>query len=123
MELLTEELAAKLPPLYSTALSPKKRVWIVYKNVANSFRFFVTEGQQLSEDDFEFYGYVTNDAADLYGWQFFTLRDLRAMKSEVYGVGVTRIIESSETPKWIDRYGRTVDHPYQPIIEGSLHAA
>lgn len=84
MELLTPELRAELPKLYSQDGNRNPTVYAKFFFPAGRWTWFVTEGQDEG-DDFCFFGYVIGDFDE---WGYFTLNELQS--TEVHGLTVER---------------------------------
>lgn len=87
MKLLTKEIIKKLPKLYSQDGKDPKDVQIVVKffHPMSRYTFYVTEGEQKEDGDWEFYGLIRGHETEL---GYFTLSDLKSVK--VHGFGIER---------------------------------
>ena len=83
MILLTEELKAKLPALYSQENESDPMVYIKYFDPTGSWTWYATEGEETSDDDFLFFGFVVGDFPEL---GYFTLRELETAKKNCTGI-------------------------------------
>lgn len=72
MQLLTAELRAQLPPLYSQDGSDNPAVYIKYFTPDSGWAWYVTEGSP-EEGDFKFFGYVVGPFPE---WGHFLLSEL-----------------------------------------------
>jgi hypothetical protein len=72
MQLLTAELRAQLPPLYSQDGNQDPTVYAKFFTPDSNWIWFATEGQYV-EDEFQFFGYVVGPFPE---WGYFLLRDL-----------------------------------------------
>lgn len=86
MELLTDELRAEIPKLYSQEheRAEDKRVYAKFFFPAGNWTWFVTEGEDEG-DDYVFFGYVIGFEAE---WGYFTLNELQNIN--VHGLTVER---------------------------------
>lgn len=90
MELLTKEIEAALPKLYSTENIPTKDKVAVVKFFFPAGRgtWYAVEGSR-EEDDFVFFGYVVSPLGpDCDEWGNFSLKELEAV--EVRGLRMER---------------------------------
>src|SRR4051812_35845889 len=80
MQLLTDELRERLPPLYATEklAADEKEVIAKFFFPAGIWTWFVVEGEQ-SGGDFIFFGYVVGDFPE---WGYFSLSELEDIKIE-----------------------------------------
>jgi hypothetical protein len=85
MKLLTKEIAARLPKLYSQDGKSKEDVKVIVKffDPTGSWTWYVTEGEQREDGDWEFFGLVSGFEAEL---GYFTLRDLERAKAGFTGL-------------------------------------
>ena len=83
MILLTEELKEKLPALYAQENESDPMVYIKYFDPTGSWTWYVTEGEETSDDDFLFFGFVVGDFPEL---GYFTLRELETAKKNCTGI-------------------------------------
>lgn len=83
MILLTEELKAKLPALYAQENELDPMVYIKYFDPTGSWTWYATEGEETSDNDFLFFGFVVGDFPEL---GYFTLRELERAKSRCTGI-------------------------------------
>lgn len=74
MQLLTEELRATLPPLYSQDGNSNPTVHAKFFTPDSNWTWFVTEGT-AEEDDFIFFGYVIGFEEE---WGYFALSELES---------------------------------------------
>jgi hypothetical protein len=86
MQLLTEELRAEIPALYSqeNICTKEKIVHAKFFFPAGNWTWFVTEGKP-NGDDFVFFGYVIGDFDE---WGYFTLNELQSIN--IAGLTVER---------------------------------
>jgi hypothetical protein len=75
MELLTADLRASLPALYSQEGNPDPRVHIKYFTPDSDWTWFATEGEPRG-DDFLFFGYVCGCEEE---WGYFVLSELESV--------------------------------------------
>ena len=76
MQLLTAELRAALPPLYSQEKNKDPTVHIKYFCPWSNWTWFATEGEQ-QDDEFLFFGYVIGFEEE---WGYFALSEMEAVR-------------------------------------------
>src|SRR5689334_1241202 len=76
MELLTPELRATLPPLYSQEGAADPIVHAKFFTPDSSWTWYVTEGSE-EDGDFRFFGYVCGLEEE---WGYFVLSELAAVR-------------------------------------------
>lgn len=76
MELLTDELRARLPALYSQETEPDAMIYAKFFTPWTGWTWFVTEGSK-QEDDFIFFGYVIGLESE---WGYFSLNELESIR-------------------------------------------
>ena len=87
MELLTEELRAQLPPLYSQEGDADPVVHAKFFTPDSNWTWWVTEGQTEGEgDDFRFFGFVQGFEAE---WGYFVLSELESARGPL-GLAIER---------------------------------
>lgn len=84
MELLSPELRAELPKLYTQDGNSNPTVFAKFFFPAGSWTWFVTEGEP-DGDDFRFFGYVVGEFDE---WGYFSLNELRSI--DMHGLTVER---------------------------------
>lgn len=84
MDLLTPELRAELPKLYSQDGNSNPTIYVKFFFPAGRWTWFVSEGEQEG-DDFRFFGFVVGDFDE---WGYFSLNELQGIN--VRGVTVER---------------------------------
>ena len=84
MELLTPEIRAVLPKLYSQDGNDNPIVYAKFFFPAGNWTWFVTEGEP-DGDDFRFFGYVIGHEKE---WGYFSLNELRSII--IHGLKVER---------------------------------
>ena len=86
MQLLSVELRAAIPKLYSQerVTTQEKMVYAKFFFPAADWTWFVTEGEP-EKDDYVFFGFVIGD---FYEWGYFTLNELQSIN--VRGLTVER---------------------------------
>ena len=77
MKLLTEELRAKLPPLYSQEGEPEPMVHAKFFMPGTGWTWYVTEGSE-QVDDFLFFGFLVGLESE---FGYFLLSELEAVRS------------------------------------------
>jgi hypothetical protein len=87
MELLTAELRAQIPKLYSQekVKTEEKQVYAKFFFPAGTWTWFVTEGESEENGDYVFFGFVIGFEAE---WGYFTLNELQNIN--VKGLTVER---------------------------------
>lgn len=90
MELLTPELRAVLPKLYSQDANDNPTVYAKFFFPAGNWTWFVTEGEP-DGDDFRFFGYVIGQENE---WGYFTLSELQSIN--VHGLTIERDLYFSQ---------------------------
>src|SRR6266853_938318 len=83
MKLLTDELRARLPPLYSQEAETEPTVYA--KFFLSGWTWYVTEGSP-QEDDFLFFGFVVGLESE---FGYFLLSELESVRTPL-GLGVER---------------------------------
>jgi hypothetical protein len=87
MKLITKPIEKRLlkTPLNTHESTPPDEVPVIVKffDPFGSATWYVTEGEQLGNDDWEFFGYVTGLTAD--EWGYFRLSELQALKDPIFG--------------------------------------
>jgi hypothetical protein len=76
MKLLTEELRAQLPPLYSQEKNKDPTVYVKFFCPWSNWTWFATEGEQ-DEEDFRFFGYVCGHEEE---WGYFVLSAMEEVR-------------------------------------------
>ena len=76
MQLLTEELRAQLPALYSQESNKDPTVHAKFFCPWNNWTWFATEGSQ-DDEDFRFFGYVVGLEEE---WGYFVLSELESVR-------------------------------------------
>lgn len=84
MDLLTPELRAELPKLYSQDGNSNPTVYAKFFFPAGRWTWFVTEGEP-DGDDFRLFGFVIGDFDE---WGYFSLNELQSINAR--GVTVER---------------------------------
>ena len=79
MQLLTLELRAQLPPLYSQEAIPDPIVHAKFFTPDSNWTWYVTEGEP-DDDDFRFFGYVVGLEAE---WGYFVLSELQSARGPI----------------------------------------
>jgi hypothetical protein len=85
MELLTDELRKRLPPLYAQEADPDPVVHAKFFTPDSNWTWYVTEGSPAG-DDYRFFGYVQGLAEE---WGYFLLSELTAARGPL-GLPVDR---------------------------------
>jgi hypothetical protein len=76
MKLLTAELRAELPPLYSQEATKDPTVHAKFFCPWSNWTWFATEGEP-DEDDFRFFGYVCGHEEE---WGYFVLSEMEEVR-------------------------------------------
>jgi hypothetical protein len=84
MKLLTNELRAKLPPLYSQEAEADPVVYAKFFLPGTGWTWYVTEGSPR-EDDFLFFGFVVGLDSE---FGYFLLSELESVRSPLLGLPV-----------------------------------
>ena len=92
MQLLTDELRARLPALYAQENEKDPMVHAKFFTPWSNWTWFVTEGSQEGED-FIFFGYVIGFEKE---WGYFSLRELESARGPM---GLTIERDLHFTPK------------------------
>src|SRR5690348_5126606 len=77
MKLLTDELRARLPPLYSQEAEAEPMVYAKFFLPGTAWTWYVTEGQE-QEGDFLFFGFVAGLDSE---FGYFLLSELESVRS------------------------------------------
>ncbi len=91
-KLMTKEVEALLPKLYSTEVVPTEQKVAVVKYFLTGSRYtlYVVEAEKLPDGDFQFFGYcISPDGPECDEWGYTNLSQLAAMKNKM-GLGVER---------------------------------
>jgi hypothetical protein len=86
MKLLTNELRAKLPPLYSQEAEADPVVYAKFFLPGTGWTWYVTEGSP-QEEDFLFFGFVVGLDSE---FGYFLLSELESVRSPLLGLPVER---------------------------------
>ena len=87
MELLTDELKAKMPALYSTELTTNKTTICKFFNPCGAGTWYVVEGEEMENGDWRFFGLVELQEKE---WGYFSLNELKSVQT--FGLGIERDI-------------------------------
>jgi hypothetical protein len=103
MELLTAELRARLPALYSQEQNQDPTVHAKFFTPDSNWTWLVTEGS-AEDDDFLFFGYVIGLEEE---WGYFVLSELESVRGHL-GLAIERDLHFQPGPfsKVIERYRR-----------------
>ena len=101
MKLLTEELRAGLPRLYSQENTADPIVHCKFFTPWSGWTWFATEGES-DEEDFRFFGYVCGHEEE---WGYFVLSELESARGPA-GLTIERDLHFSAAPfsEVISRY-------------------
>ena len=83
MQLLTNEIKDKVPVLYSQENEIDPMVRVKYLDPTGSWTWYVLEGEETSNGDFLFFGFVVGDFPEL---GYFTLGELLSAKKNCTGL-------------------------------------
>ena len=86
MKLLTDELRARLPPLYSQEAAEEPTVYAKFFLPGTRWTWYVTEGQE-QEGDFLCFGFVVGLESE---FGYFLLSELESVRSPLLGLPVER---------------------------------
>jgi len=103
MKLLTDELRARLPPLYSQEAEAEPMVYAKFFMPGTGWTWYVTEGSP-QEEDFLFFGFVVGLESE---FGYFLLSELESVRSQL-GLEVERDLAFHE--------GRLTDVVPEPDI-------
>lgn len=92
MKLLTDELRAKLPRLYSQEAEADPMVYAKFFLPGTGWTWYVTEGQE-QEGDFLFFGFVVGLESE---FGYFVLSELESVRSPLVGLPVERDLSFPE---------------------------
>lgn len=76
MQLLTDEMRNKLPPLYAQSKVKDPTVYAKFFTPDSNWTWYATEGEQ-QDGDFIFFGYVIGQEHE---WGYFSLNELCAVR-------------------------------------------
>jgi len=93
MKLLTDELRAKLPALYSQEGEANPIVYAKFFLPGTGWTWYVTEGSP-HEDDYLFFGFVIGLESE---WGYFLLSELETVRTNL-GLAVERDLSFTEGP-------------------------
>lgn len=85
MQLLSDELRAKLPPLYSQEKDKDPMVYAKFFTPDANWTWYATEGEQQN-GDFIFFGYVIGQERE---WGYFSLNELSTARGP-WGLPIER---------------------------------
>ena len=85
MKLLTKEIEKKLPKLYSQENVDNPKIIVKFFHPMSSFTWYVTEGEEIEDGDWRFFGLVDGHEKEL---GYFHLSQLEEVK--VMGLGIER---------------------------------
>ena len=92
MKLLTDELRARLPPLYSQEAESEPVVYAKFFLPGTRWSWYVTEGSE-QEGNFLFFGFVVGLDSE---FGYFLLSELEAVRSPLFRLSVERDINFTE---------------------------
>lgn len=93
MQLLTEELRAQLPTLYSQESISDPIVHLKFFTPDSNWTWYATEGEP-DDDDFRFFGYVIGLAEE---WGYFVLSELESARGPL-GLPIERDVYFTPRP-------------------------
>jgi hypothetical protein len=91
MQLLTDELRARLPPLYAQEAADEPVVFAKFFLPGTRWTWYVTEGSE-EDGDFRFFGFVVGLDCE---FGYFLLSELKAVRSRM-GLSVERDLSFPE---------------------------
>ena len=94
MKLLTDELRARLPKLYSQEAEADPVVHAKFFLPGTRWTWYVTEGQE-QEGDFLFFGFVIGLESE---FGYFLLSELESVRSPLFRLQVERDLNFTEGP-------------------------
>lgn len=83
MELLPQEIKNKLPALYSQEKESDPIVHVKYFDPTGSWTWYATEGEEMEDGDFLFFGLVVGFESEI---GYFTLNQLKTAKERCTGL-------------------------------------
>ena len=92
MKLLTEDLRARLPRLYSQEAEADPMVYAKFFLPGTGWTWYVTEGQE-QDGDFLFFGFVVGLESE---FGYFLLSELESVRSPLGGLSVERDLSFRE---------------------------
>src|ERR1700674_5654247 len=92
MKLLTEDLRARLPRLYSQEAEADPMVYAKFFLPGTGWTWYVTEGQE-QDGDFLFFGFVVGLESE---FGYFLLSELECVRSPLGGLSVERDLSFRE---------------------------
>ena len=92
MRLLTDELRAKLPPLYSQEAEADPMVYAKFFLQGTGWTWYVTEGSEYG-NDFLFFGFVIGLESE---FGYFLLSELESVRAPLVGLPVERDVSFTE---------------------------
>ena len=101
MKLLTDAIKAKLPTLGETENTScdDKEFIVKFFNPMGDWEWFVAEGEELDDGDWQFFGLVHGFEKE---WGYFCLSELQGVDVG-FGLGIERDIcfgDSTDHPEW-----------------------
>jgi len=94
MKLLTDDLRARLPRLYSQEAAEEPIVYAKFFLPGTVWTWYVTEGEE-QEGDFLFFGFVVGLESE---FGYFLLSELESVRSPLLGLPVERDLSFNEGP-------------------------
>ena len=94
MKLLTKEIEAKLPKLYSQEENPDPTVIVKFFDPSGSWTWYATEGSRHHSGDFLFFGLVDGHKKEL---GYFSPHELESFKGR-FGLGIERDVHFDPQP-------------------------
>ena len=94
MKLLTDDLRARLPRLYSQEAAEEPIVYAKFFLPGTVWTWYVTEGEE-QEGDFLFFGFVVGLESE---FGYFLLSELESVRSPLLGLPVERDLTFKEGP-------------------------
>jgi hypothetical protein len=96
MKLLTKEIEAKLPEMYTTEAVPaqEKIAAVKFFNPVGSWTWYAVEGRRTESGDFIFFGWVDGEFPE---WGYFMLSELEAVRGP-FDLGIERDLYFDPTP-------------------------
>ena len=86
MKLLTDGIIKKLPKIKATDGLPasKRKIIVKFFNLRTNWRWYILEGQQLENGDWELYGYVKGFDSE-FGYVLLSeLQSVRSVERDMY---------------------------------------
>lgn len=94
MKLMTKEVEARIPALYSQEKNPNPTVQAKFFTPWSNWTWYVTEGEKQEDGDWLFFGYVVGQEKEL---GYFTLSELASVRGR-FNLKIERDMWFTPTP-------------------------